>query len=169
MSNVTPLPGTEFIEPKIRIIRRPESWEGNVPSDLTARVFVTIGAAETHVTIIDDEGACLSAWTAIFGWSFLFGLPLDCKSGRVFLEETEAVARALHGKMRIYGEETDTGEWVKLAVSHLTFSIEKILDQTIGSGVWLDGIVLAAPPWFQTLLAAAPHIRPHVLREIRDA
>ena len=62
---------------RIRVFRSSGHHDDLLEEHREERVFVTIGPGETRVTILDDEGVCDKSWTAIFGWSFLFGVPID--------------------------------------------------------------------------------------------
>lgn len=166
MSNISSHPHRDMLPGKIRILR---GNYGAAPTGLTGQVFVTLGAGETHVTILNDEGRCLFSWVAVFGWSFLFGLPLHSNDITVQLDEPDAIAKALTGTMRIYGRNTDTSEWVARAEAYLLQAMEDVLGQTIGTGVCLDGIILAGPPWLHGLLVRMRKLRPHVFDEIRES
>lgn len=133
------------------------------------RAYVTIGPAETHVTVMDDDGVSPRKWTAIFGWSFLFNTPLRIGDRDVRLEEVETIARAMKGTTKIFGEVVDTGAWRQEVSTQLTASLDEILMATIGSGSQYSGIVLAAPEWMHSVLEGSLGIRPHILKSIRDA
>lgn len=133
-----------------------------------ASVFVTIGAGETHVTILDGEGVCTRGWTAVFGWSALCALPFDVSGREVTFDEEALVARALTGSARIYGKQADTSTFLDAAKSLFFEAIEQILSRTIGSGTAYDTIVLAAPDWLHGALQAVIGLRPHILPEIRE-
>lgn len=168
LSNVTTMPGREVTGSRVRILRvsSPREPEDGVDD---ACVFVTIGAGETHVSVLDDEGRCQQRWTAIFGWSYLFGIPLLLSGSPVLLEEAESVARALRGRARIYGQDTDTSPWVAEAGKRLEAALEDILRQTIGSGAHFTAIILCAPMWLHGLLSGCRSLRPHIVQEIRES
>lgn len=153
---------------RIRVLRVPDEigFPGPAPED--ARVFVTVGAGETHVTVLDEDGVCERRWTAIFGWSFLFSVPFVLDGVEIFFEEPESLERVLSGRTRIYGKLTDTGAFLQDATRLMARAIEDILDQTIGSGAIYSGIVLAAPVWLHGLLSGSIGIRPHILHDIRE-
>ncbi|MCW3782585.1 hypothetical protein [Defluviimonas salinarum] len=153
---------------RIRVFRSSERAGDLLDIHDEARVFVTIGAGETHVTILDDEGVCDKSWTAVFGWSFLFGVPVDFGGRRITFEEQETVALALQGSARIYGQTIDTTAYVRDAGRALSAALDDILYQTVGSGARFLCIVLAAPEWLHGLLSGSVGIRPHILHEIRD-
>ena len=129
---------------------------------------MTIGPGETRVTILDDEGVCDKSWTAIFGWSFLFGVPIDLGEQQVTLDEQETITRALNGPTRIYGQITDTTSFKDEAGRQMSRALDEILSQTVGSGARFSAIVLAAPQWLHGLLSGSVGIRPHILHEISD-
>ncbi|MFG6082111.1 hypothetical protein ACEUZ9_002754 [Paracoccus litorisediminis] len=132
------------------------------------RAYVTIGPGETHVSIMDDEGESPKKWVAIFGWSYLFNIPLRIGEKTIFLEEPDTISRALRGAMKIYGEMVDTGAWRQDASTVLADSLDEILIGTIGSGAQYSGIVLAAPDWMHDILQGSIGIRPHILKTIRE-
>jgi hypothetical protein len=136
--------------------------------DADASVFVSIGAGETHVTVLDGEGACTRGWTAVFGWSALCALSFDHGDREVVFDEELLVARALTGATRIYGSRVDTSAFVGRSAMILRGALEEILSRTIGSGAAYDAIVLAAPAWLHGALGAALDLRPHILPEIRE-
>ncbi|MCE6959684.1 hypothetical protein LAZ40_11705 [Cereibacter sphaeroides] len=133
-----------------------------------ASVFVTIGAGETHVTVLDGEGACSRGWTAIFGWSALCSLTVLIDGREVTFDEETLVARALTGAARVYGRHVDTSAFLHSARELFVEVMDQILSRTIGSGAAYDTIVLAAPDWLHGVLAAVVDLRPHILPEIRD-
>src|SRR5690606_6439687 len=90
------------------------------------RVFVTVGAGETWVTILDEEGNCEESWTAIFGWSYLFEIPLGIGEREVLLDEPETVRMALRGNARIYGRDVDTSSYVELAEEQMRLGLDHI-------------------------------------------
>lgn len=151
---------------KIRVLSKTRALER---SSLTGQVFVTIGAGECHISVLDNDGRCHASWLAIFGWSCLFSIPVDSSGIQVNLDEPDAVARALSGSMRIYGRSTDTSAWIDHAESYMLQALEDILEQTIGAGLSLDGIILAGPKWLHILLARMRRLRPNIFDEIRDS
>ena len=74
-------------------------------------VFVTIGLAETNISVMDDEGNLGAHWDAVFGWSFLFSIPFDADGVHFYLEEKKIIERALAGDTKIYGKLRDTSRW----------------------------------------------------------
>lgn len=133
------------------------------------RVFVTVGAGETWVTVLDEEGNCEESWTAIFGWSYLFELPVSFGERDVLLEEPETVRMALRGHARIYGRDVDTSVYVEQAEEQMRLGLDQILSRTVGSGARFVSIVIAAPQWLHGLLSGSAGLRPHILHEISDA
>lgn len=166
-SNITALPGRAPLPRRVKVLRAEPGGHEDLDGD--ASVFVTIGAAETHVSVLDEEARCSSRWLAIFGWSFLFGLPLAMDERTVLLEEAKVVERALQGRARIYGRDTDTSAWVEEAGRRLEAALDDILGQSIGSGAHFTAIVLCAPPWLHGLLSGCRNLRPHIVQEIREA
>lgn len=155
---------------RIRVFRSPEPrLTDDYPGMREERVFVTIGPGETRVTILDDEGECAKSWTAIFGWSFLFGVPVNLGDRIITLDEQETITLALSGRTRIYGRMVDTASFVKEAGRQMSAGLDDILSQTVGSGARFSAIVLAAPQWLHGLLSGSIGIRPHILHEISDA
>lgn len=166
MSNISLHTQRDPLPAKIRILR---GAGAPARQGLSGKVFVTIGAGETHVTIMDDEGRCCASWVGVFGWSFLFAVPLESNGIIVNLDDPEAIEKALTGKMRVYGRNTDTSAWVDKAELYMLKAIEEILGQTIGTGICLDGIILAGPSWLHGLLVRMRRLRPHVFDEIRES
>ena len=153
---------------RIRVFRSSGHHDDLLEEHREERVFVTIGPGETRVTILDDEGVCDKSWTAIFGWSFLFGVPIDLGEQQVTLDEQETITRALNGPTRIYGQITDTTSFKDEAGRQMSRALDEILSQTVGSGARFSAIVLAAPQWLHGLLSGSVGIRPHILHEISD-
>lgn len=148
----------------------PSLFEPENPQSIPgeASVFVTIGAGETHVTILDGEGICARGWTAVFGWSAVCALPFQAGGRDVTFDEEALVARALTGSARIYGLQVDTSSFLEAARSLFLEAIEQILSRTIGSGTAYDTIVLAAPDWLHGALQTVLGLRPHILPDIRE-
>lgn len=136
--------------------------------DADASVFVSIGAGETHVTVLDGEGCCTRGWTAVFGWSALCSLPFECDTREVTFDEEILVARALTGSTRVYGRKSDTSAFVGKSAMIFRAALEEILARTIGSGAAYDAIVFAAPAWLHPALMASMDIRPHILPDVRE-
>lgn len=153
---------------RIRVFRSSGQHDDLLEEHREERVFVTIGPGETRVTILDDEGVCDKSWTAIFGWSFLFGVPIDLGDKEITLDEQETITRALSGPTRIYGRMTDTTRFKDEAGRQMSRALDEILSQTVGSGARFSAIVLAAPQWLHGLLSGSVGVRPHILHEISD-
>lgn len=128
-------------------------------------VMVSIGLAETHVTVLSDEARRRSHWSAVFGWSALCGVPIGPGAVRADLDE---LPRALRGQLRRYGEPVLTDGFPEAARAHLRSAIGHILDRTIGDGAGYDRIVLAAPAWLHETLTGCLDLRPHIWKEIQD-
>ena len=124
-----------IVDPEVPV-RRPEE----------ASVFVSIGAGETHVTILNDDGAFTKGWTAVFGWSVLCDLPFELNGTMITLEEEDLVAKALTGSAKIYGKIVNTTAFLNAARDLFHHVIDHLLSRTIGSGATYDTIVIAAPP-----------------------
>lgn len=152
---------------RIQIFDRRERHDMPEPHEDT-RVFVSIGAGETHVTILNGEGGCEDRWTAVFGWSFLCCLPFESNGVTRVLENEALVSRAMRGSVKVYGRLVDTTDLLDRAAEVLKAALEDILSRTVGSGELHDNIVLAAPTWMHGLLSSTIDIRPHILREIRE-
>lgn len=130
--------------------------------DREDRVFVTVGAGETRITVLCNEGQCVKSWTAIFGWSDLFKIPFECQGEEIYFEGQEILARAVRGSTKIYGNPTDTSSFVNAATDRMAVSIEDILERTIGSGVEYQEIVLSAPTFLHPVLGRSLGNRPHM-------
>lgn len=153
---------------RIRVFRSSGRPDDLLEEHREERVFVTIGPGETQVTILDDEGVCDKSWTAIFGWSFLFEIPVDLEGKLVTLDEQETVILVLSGKGRLFGRPVDNASFVEAAGRRMSKALDDILSQTVGSGARFSEIVLAAPHWLHGLLSGSVGIRPHILHEISD-
>lgn len=152
---------------KIQIFDCRERHDMPEPHEDT-RVFVSIGAGETHVTILNGEGGCKDRWTAVFGWSFLCNLPFESNGVIRVLENEALISRAMLGSVKVYGQLVDTTDLLDRASEILKLALEDILSRTVGAGEMHDDIVLAAPTWMHGLLSSTIDIRPHILREIRE-
>ena len=153
----------------IRIFRTGDEVPGIGADAGSACVFVTIGPGETRVTILDDEGVCERSWAAIFGWSSLCAIPLEAEGKQFPIDDERLMARALTGDVIAYGRSIDTKAFVIRAAGTIGNALDEILSATIGSGASYSAIVLAAPVWLHGLLENSIDIRPHILREIREA
>jgi hypothetical protein len=152
---------------KIMIFEKHERHDIPEPYEDT-RVFISIGAGETHVTILNAEGECDKRWTAVFGWSVFCDIGFE-SNGQSFQLDTEAlISRALLGTVKIYGRIVDTTDFIDQASDRLELALEEILSRTVGSGAIHDAIVLAAPVWMHGILESSITIRPHILRNIRE-
>lgn len=131
-------------------------------------VFVSVGPGETRVTVINDEGHCISAWIAVFGWSSLCEISIDHNGDDLRATNISMITRALHGTLRLYGEIVDTSAYKTKAAAHFKGALSHILDQTVGDAREYDKIILAAPEWLQDVLKGSLNIRPHIAPEIQD-
>lgn len=130
-------------------------------------VLVSIGAGETHVTVLTDEATMESQWTAVFGWSSLCKILEPYASG-VHIKGPEQISRALKGTLRFFGRSVDTSGAMARAEQHFTGAIGYILDETIGQGEGFDRIMIAAPYWCHDALRGCLDLRPHIVQEIED-
>lgn len=151
----------------IRVVEQ----ERVVPSlckDGEGRVFVTIGAGETRVSILNADGARDASWTALFGWSFMFDIPVVVNGKEVRVDETELLQAALSGQARLFGTVCDTGAFAEVANLRMREALDQILSHTIGAGGQFTAIILAAPAWLHAALQGSLSVRPHVLQEISE-
>lgn len=128
-------------------------------------VMVSIGLAETHVTVLSDEARHRSHWTAVFGWSALSAIPIGPEEVRADLDE---LPRALLGHLRRYGTPVRMDGFLEASRGHMRGAISSILDRTIGDGAGYDRIVLAAPSWLHEVVSGCLDLRPHIWNEIQD-
>ncbi len=147
--------------PRIRIVRSDEVCD-DLRDAPEMTVHVMLGAAETHISTLSPDGRFGCGWTALFGWGFLFSLPLEVRGHQRFLEEAEVVVEALHGRVRIYGDVVDTTDWARLAFTSFASSLEDILSRTVGSGSIYSAISLTGPRSMRCLLESAASLRPHM-------
>lgn len=139
----------------IRVVEQ----ERVVPSlckDGEGRVFVTIGAGETRVSILNADGARDASWTALFGWSFMFDIPVVVNGKEVRVDETELLQAALSGQARLFGTVCDTGAFAEVANLRMREALDQILSHTIGAGGPVHGHHYRSPR-----LAARPPFRAH--------
>jgi hypothetical protein len=164
------LPSSSRLDGRALIRIFPSLVEPAVHPDVEAdaSVFVSIGAGETHVTVLDCEGSCTRGWTAVFGWSALCSLPFACDAREMTFDEEVLVARALTGSTRVYGRKSDTSAFVGLSAMLFRTALEEILSRTIGSGAAYDAIIFAAPAWLHPALGASMDLRPHILPDVRE-
>lgn len=131
-------------------------------------VYVSIGAGETRVNILDGEARSMGAWTAVYGWSSLSEIEVHHKGQLVDLSDLSLLTRALRASLRIYGEGVDTSDFIRSAKGNIKSAVGHILDKTIGAGKEYDRIILAAPHWLHGLLSECRDIRPHIASDIQD-
>jgi len=129
-------------------------------------VFVTIGLAETNVSILDDEGTPGAHWDAVFGWSFLFSIPFEEDGVHFYLEEKRIVERALAGNTRIYGKLRDTARWRAACSNALRDAVDRILRETVRSGAQYDRIVMSMPEWLLPISGGVKGLRMNMENEI---
>jgi hypothetical protein len=131
-------------------------------------VFVSIGAGETRVNVIDDEGRSITSWVAVFGWSSLCSLRIDHEGDELRVKSVEMMTRALRGSLRRYGKEVDTSSFKAAARKHFQGALGYIVDQTVGDASEYDRIILASPEWLHDVLQDCLSIRPHIAPEIQE-
>jgi len=131
-------------------------------------VFLSIGAGETRVNVIDDAGRSVVSWVAVFGWSSLCRLKIDHNGDELHATSIEMMTRALRGSMRRYGDVVDTSGFVRDARQHFQGALGYIVDQTVGDASEYDKIILASPEWLHNVLDDCLRIRPHIAPVIQD-
>ena len=148
---------------KIKVFPEKRSPEANDDiGDETKLVFVSIGAGETRVSVIDDEGRFLTSWTAIFGWSSLCGIEIRHDGASFHVTDIGKLTKALRGVYRRYGAIVDTSDFRKRSEADFRKAIGDILDQTIGDASEYDRITFAAPEGLHDVLADSLKLRPHI-------
>lgn len=138
------------------------------PDDDQRIVIIGIGAGETKINLLDEEGRPISAWTAVFGWSSLCNIAIPHNGKTMRPEKPHQVEKALRSTLRIYGESVDTSDFVMQARADFKTSLSQIIDDTIGQGEDCDRIVFAAPTWLHGVLAESLSIRPHIDHQIQE-
>lgn len=131
--------------------------------------FVSLGLAETHVTILSPEARRHAHWTAVFGWSSLFDISILHDGNRLRLETPSQIGRALMSKLTVCGQWVDTRAYRQAAQSHIRERLGCVMDRTIGSGMDLEQVILSGPRWVHPLLEACTDLRPHIRKDIEDA
>lgn len=160
MSKVTRLAGQARSHDRINVIRNDaDGGDFELHGD---SAFLTIGAGETHLCVLDAEGSTLARWTAIFGWSALGRLNAHTGNETLKIETPADIRRALSGGKLFFGRTLDTGKWFAASQSCIADALEQILAQTIGSGSSVNGIYISAPEWLHGALASSLQLRPHI-------
>lgn len=136
--------------------------------ETSGRVFVTIGPAETRVSILDEHGDYRGSWVAIFGWCDICDIGVVVDGQRRPFEDPALISQAMRGSVRMFGRDVDTGDFLKEGSVMLECLLDDILTRTVGSGALFDAIVLSAPAWMRDILKASTSIRPHIFTEIDD-
>lgn len=115
--------------------------------------YLTIGAGETHISLLDAEGRDLKTWIAVVGWSALFMVEIEGHLGqRVVLDSEEAVIEAMSGKMMVAGADIDTVGFIASAIILMRNILRNILAKTLSPLGYTGSIVLAAPLWLHGCL-----------------
>lgn len=136
--------------------------------ETSGRVFVTIGPAETRVSILDEQGDYRGSWVAIFGWCDICDIGVVVDGARRPFEDPALISQAMRGHVRMFGRVIDTQDFLREGSSMLERLLDDILTRTVGSGALFDAIVLSAPAWMRDILTASTAIRPHIFTEIED-
>ena len=133
-------------------------------------VFVSIGAGETRVNVVDGEGCSISAWVAIHGWAGLCGIeiPVEGRDAGVHPSSKSMISRALRGTLRVFGVLVDTSDFQDRAAVAFRNALARILDETVRDAREYDRIIFAAPDWLHPALAASLDLRPHIEPEVQD-
>ncbi len=129
------------------------------------RVYVTIGAGETMITVLNDNGHCEHCWTALFGWSFLFDIPLEVEGECIKVDDREMASIALGGRLKLYGRNIDTRSYVMLAGRKMKSSLDDILAKTIGGEAKYSTITFTLPEWLHKLFIGSVGVRPLAARD----
>lgn len=137
-------------------------------AESSGRVFVTIGPAETRVSVLDAEGCMRASWVAIFGWCDICEIGVTVDGTRRPFEDSELISQAMTGSVRMFGRVVDTQDFLRDASQMLQQLLDDILTRTVGSGALFDAIVLSAPTWMRDILTPSKAIRPHIFTEIED-
>lgn len=155
---------------RVRIFEGPTSRnEVTMGAADTLRAFVSIGAGETRVTVLDPEGHDLRSWVAVFGWSSFATIPAGPNHDAISLDEEWMMVKAMSGSIRAYGRTVDTSDFIAQVILGIRLAVIDILSRTIGSGSRFDAIIFAAPVWLHPILQASlKSMRPNIADEILD-
>lgn len=123
-------------------------------SQLELIAYVSIGAGETHVTVLDTEGNEIRGWTAVIGWSILPRIALLSGCSLPLYGEAQ-ISDALTGAVRVGDTVIDATEFVAESVVTLGRILSDILQRTIAGDPQIQSLVLAAPPWAHPCLRSA--------------
>ena len=149
------------------------------PSDILLRAkrdgvpllaYVTIGAGETHVTLLDSEGRDIFSWTAVYGWAEFSAINAELAEGdRIELRDEDMIARAMSGSLSVGGRTIDTTPFVCSVIISLKAALRDIFARTIDGEELVSGIIFAAPIWLHSIMrCGATDLRDDIHPEIVD-
>ena len=122
-------------------------------SEASLTAYVTIGTGETRVTLLDQDGRDIMAWTAVFGWAEFAAIVLDEDTGQhIHLSDERMLTQATSGQLIHDGGLLDTSHFIESAIATLNDAVGEILSRTIGSEARVGGVILAAPSWMHGLM-----------------
>ncbi len=132
--------------------------------------YVTIGAGETHVTLLDAEGRDIFSWTAVYGWAEFSTVETETvDGGRIELRDEDMIARAMSGSLAVGGRTIDTTPYVGSVVVSLNAALRDIFARTVETEELVSGIVFAAPIWLHSIMrCGATGLRDDIHPEIVD-
>lgn len=125
------------------------------PACADAVAYVSIGAGETHVTVLDSEGTDIKSWTAVIGWSSLFSVPMSN------FGVTAVYPRSEDDLERIFNGNDESLEFMSSSVMMIKSLLHQIISRTIDSDAMSCMIVLSAPSWLHDCLKSCISALPY--------
>lgn len=141
--------------PKIVIIKTHRSEKPSYPEPCQegALAYISIGAGETHVTLLDEEGVDICSWTAVAGWSALFSIPVGEISGvSLRVSSEEGLEEAFSGSICSDSGQIDTIGFISASVIVMRKMLCEVIQHTLSLEACSRTIVLSAPPWLHGCL-----------------
>jgi len=132
--------------------------------------FISIGAGETHISIMSSEARRLRDWVAIFGWTQFSRMSLsDGSPLEINLDDEDLMRQAFAGQLHAYGLPIPTDRYVARVEGRLRVSMGEILDRTLGTAIRIRSIRFAAPPWMHAVLSRSIEgLRPNISTDILE-
>ena len=127
----------------------------NLDADEPLVAYISIGAGETHVTLLDQEGNDITSWTAVIGWTCLFSIGIEQAAGQpIRISSERDLGQALKGALPLPDGSIETTDFIASAVFLLKSVLRDVVAQTISLEKAVRSIVLAAPVWLHECLRA---------------
>lgn len=144
------------------------SVHGGPLSSKGSHVFVTIGVAETHVTVYAKGMEKRRHHVVDGGWGELRKYPLISHGQVIHLDTIEMIEDGLSGNLMLFGKAPDLSGFKAFSRNWFVDLVKASLEKTIGHGAQYDAITVNALSFLSPALESVQDLRPHLKLNLED-